>query len=151
MSGTRIDLDTKELDRIQRELGVRMETVMRRAAFEIVKLVQANPNIPVDTGAYRASYYVNTGKDDGYGRSEGRVKSLNPKADTAPIPNAGGDVLAVVGASVNYAVYLELGTSRRAATPILLPAVEQIAAKLNEGYTYQELISKARPAEVPGE
>lgn len=42
-----------------------------------------------------------------------------------------GDLTAIVGSAIVYAVYLEYGTSRMAARPFFRPAVEQIKAKFD--------------------
>jgi len=80
--------------------------------------------VPVDTGAYRASIYVSTEGYDGYGAAVGRALALRPAAGLSGPPRGmlRGD-RAVVGSAVDYAVYVEYGTSRRPARPAFEPAV----------------------------
>ena len=141
-----ITLDTAELDRIQRELGWRTDTVIRRMAFEMQGIAQQLA--PHDTGALRNSIYTNTSKGSNYAEADASAKASNPNATTSPIPEAGGEMIAIVGACVNYAQYQEEGTSRMAAHPFLKPAAEIVQAKLADGSTYKELMSKAPPKEA---
>lgn len=141
-----ITLDTAELDRIQRELGWRTDTVIRRMAFELQGIAQVKA--PHDTNALRNSIYTNTSKGSKYSEADAGAKARNPAAQTSPIPEASGEMTAVVGACVNYAQYLEEGTSRMAAQPFLKPAAEMVQTKLADGSTYKELISKAPPKEA---
>ena len=133
-----VKLDTKELDRIAKQLNVKREAVGRRMAFQIEKV--AKEMSPKDTGALRNSIYTVTQKSDGYSAASSAAKSANPAVTTAPHPAPTGDVIANVGPCVDYAEYQEFGTSRMAAHPYLTPAVEQIAAKYNDGKEWAELV-----------
>lgn len=60
---------------------------------------------------------------------EGYAKTVVP-VDTGNLKNSiqtmmESDVSAVVGTPVHYAIYVEFGTSRMAARPYLLPALER--------------------------
>ena len=135
---TEIKLDTRELDKIAKQLNIRKEAVGRRMAFQIEK--EAKQLAPKDTGALRNSIYTVTQKTDGYSAASSAAKSANPAVTTAPHPAPTGDVIANVGPCVDYAEYQEFGTSRMAAHPYLTPAVEQIAAKYNDGKEWAELV-----------
>lgn len=136
----RIDLDMAELERIERELGWRKDTVLKRMAFELQR--EAQMNAPVDTGALRNSIYTNTKDKNGYS------PSVNAGAETSPIPMPEGDEVAVVGASVVYAAAVELGITKKPKypkQPYLRPAAEKVRRKLEDGSTYKELFEKKAP------
>lgn len=133
-----IKLDTKELDRIAKQLNVKREAVGRRMALQIES--KAKQLAPKDTGALRNSIYTVTQKEDGYGKAQSEAKSSNPGVTTAPHPTPTGKIIANVGPSVNYAEYQEFGTSKMAAHPYLTPAVEEVAQKYNSGDEWKELV-----------
>lgn len=54
----------------------------------------------------------------------GRLRS----SITTAVGQDGDGVYGLVGSDVEYAAYVELGTSRRAATPYLVPAVLEVTA-----------------------
>lgn len=133
-----VKLDTKELDRIAKQLNVKREAVGRRMAFQIEK--RAKELSPHATGALRNSIYVVTQKQDGYSAAASAAKSANGGVTTSPHPTPTGNVIANVGPCVDYAEYQEFGTSKMAAHPYLTPAVEEITAKYNSGDEWKELV-----------
>ena len=133
-----VKLDTRELDRIARQLGVKVEAVGRKLAFDIED--KAKQNAPVDTSAMRNSIYTVTQKEDGYAAASAAAKQANPKVETQPHPTPTGKIIANVGPCVEYSEYVEFGTSRMAAQPYLTPAVEEVARKLNDGSTWKEIV-----------
>lgn len=133
-----VKLDTRELDKIAAQLNIKREAVGRRMAFQIEKL--AKQYAPKDLGALRNSIYTVTQKHDGYSAASSAARSANPLVETAPHPTPTGNIIANVGPSVDYAEFQELGTSRMAAQPYLTPAVEQVAAKYNDGKEWAELV-----------
>ena len=139
----RIDLDMAELERIERELGWRKDTVLKRMAFELQR--EAQKLAPFEFGALRNSIYTNTREADGYAQAEAAAKSANPDVETYPIPSPEGDAVAVVGASVNYAIYQELGTRSQPGKPYMRPAAEIVRRELEDGSTYKELFEKKAP------
>jgi len=145
-----IQLDTAELDRIQRELGWRVDTVIRRMAFEMEGF--AKQEAPLDTGALRNSIYTNTTKGSKFAQADAAAKAKNADVETSPIPEAGGDVIAVVGACVTYAAAQEMGVPSRnmKGKAYLKPAAERVQSKLADGSTYKELLAKAPPREPEG-
>jgi len=108
---------------------------------------------PVDTGAFRASLYVNGPNDESdYAERAAAAKDLNPRANIVPELRAASldpqvdrlrDYLgrfalpeAVVSSAVEYSLYLEEGTSRMAPRPTLRPAAlvaeEYFKAKMRD-------------------
>jgi HK97 gp10 family phage protein len=131
MSNT-VRLDTSELDKIAAGLKISRRNVIKGIAFEIER--QAKQNAPVLTGTLRAS--IHTVTEDG--STLGPVG--NPAgSEIADLPSPGGDVIAIVGSGVDYAAYVELGTSKTAAQPFLGPAVESQARRLNDGTLWKEM------------
>ena len=70
---------------------------LQRRALQVDRA--AKRNCPVDTGRLRSSITNEVGQD-------------------------GEGLVAVIGTNVEYAPYVELGTSKMAAQPFLLPALE---------------------------
>lgn len=137
-----VRVDTKELDRIAARLNTNRKAIGRRIAFEIEKEAKQriSENHSVITGAMMNSNYTVTQDFDGYAAASGAAKSLNPKAETAPHPQPTGNIVANVGPCVDYAEYVETGTSRMGAQPYLTPAVEKVAQKYNDGSAWKELV-----------
>jgi HK97 gp10 family phage protein len=131
-----IQIDTKEVDRIMSQLGTNRDGVVRMMAFEVEGV--SKQLAPYDTTAMRNSIYTETSKESGYGQASSEAQEKRPDVTTIqhPKPEEG---FANVGPSVNYAEYVELGTSRQAAQPFLTPAVEQVAQKYNSGEKWKEL------------
>jgi HK97 gp10 family phage protein len=125
-------LDTKEVDRIIKTLDSNFEDVLEGIAFEIER--NAKQLAPVDTGTLRASIHTRTKKSSNY------KQPSNPKGATIEdLPGPDGKVIAIVGSGVEYAAYVELGTSRMAAQPYLGPAAEGVVSKVNDG-TFRKLV-----------
>lgn len=134
---TNLRIDTKQLDKIVKNLDVSTEKVIRSIAFEIE--AGAKQLAPLMTGALRGSIYTVTKKEDGYEKARSVVHGLNAKAATAPHPKPSGKVIAHVGPCTEYAAYVELGTSKMSARPYLMPAVEREVNKINDGSKWKEL------------
>lgn len=107
-----IKLDTREMDRIIKDTGRNGAQILNRLAFEVQG--EAQMHAPVDTGAHRNSAFVD--------------------------PATAQDPVATVGFTMEYSPFLELGTSKMAARPHLVPAVESMARKFNSGETWRELV-----------
>ena len=131
-------LDTKELDKIVREMEDNKEKVGRMLGFELQ--AEAQKRAPRLTSAMSNSIYTATKKYNGYSAASGAAKAANPKAETSPIPTPTGNVIANVGPCVNYAEFVEFGTSRMAAQPFLTPAAEIISQKINDGTYWRKLV-----------
>lgn len=137
-----IRLDTGELDRIAEKLQRSVKEVLVSLAFDIE--AAAKQNAPVDTGALRSSIYTVTQDSDNYtqasGEAMGKAWTQGGRiSEVERLPAPSGKAVAVVGASVEYAGYVELGTSKMDAQPYLIPAAEAVARKLNSGDTWREL------------
>lgn len=105
-------LDTRELDRIMRQSGLKARQVVNRLAFKVEGY--AKMRAPVDTGALKNSGFTIISSRDG-----------DP---------------AIVGFTVDYAPHQEFGTYKMAAHPFLTPAVEQMAQEFNNGKTWEEVV-----------
>lgn len=134
-----IKLDTAALDKIAANLGKSRDKVLKAFAFEIEGA--AKQMAPVDTGAMRASIYTVTKDSDGYDSARADSQGLNASVATGQHPKPSGNVVANVGPCVAYAGYVELGTSRMSARPYLVPAVEQMARKLNDESMWREMFT----------
>lgn len=133
-----VKLDTKELDKIAKQLNIKREAVCRRFAFQVEGL--AKQMAKKKTGALRNSIYTVTKREDGYAKASSETKSARPDVDTAQHPTPTGNIIANVGPCVEYAEYVEFGTSKMGAQPYLTPAVEQIAKRYNDGDEWKELV-----------
>jgi HK97 gp10 family phage protein len=131
-------IDSKELDRIIGALDGNKEKAGRVIGFELE--AEAKRRAPRDTSAMANSIYTVTKKYDGYSQASGAARQANKDAETNQHPRPSGNVLARVGPCVNYAVFVEMGTSRMAAQPFLYPAAEVVANKINDGSYWKVLI-----------
>ena len=89
-------LDTRELDRIIRDAPVKAEKALAAAAFQVQAVAQSRA--PVDTGALKNSIGTERKSRFTYWVADG----------------------------VEYGIYQEFGTSRMAAHPFMVPAVESV-------------------------
>lgn len=83
----------------------------------------------VDTGAMQQSISAVTSEGSDYAANVAAASGMNPKAEFAPEATLDGPLDAAVQVPVDYAAYVELGTSRMAAQPFLTPAVELVASQ----------------------
>ena len=72
MSDSVIRIDTRELDRIAAQLGMKRKDIGRRIAFEIES--EAKQLAPVDTSALRNSIYTVTQDEDNYASASAAAK-----------------------------------------------------------------------------
>ncbi len=131
-----IKLDTKEVDRIAAALNTNRKAILKRAAFQMEAAMKQRA--AYDTGAMTNSCYTVTEDYDGYGAAAALANSLG--RETAAHPKPGGNVVANVGPCVEYAEYVEFGTSRMGAQPFVIPAGEAIAQKYNDGREWEDLV-----------
>jgi HK97 gp10 family phage protein len=89
-------LDTRTLERIAASIGGNADQALSAVAFQVE--AEAKVRAPVDTGALKNSIHA-----------ERKRRGLYWVAD-----------------GVEYGIYQELGTSRMAAQPFLVPAVEAV-------------------------
>ena len=133
-----VQLDTKELDRIARELGVKTERVGMRFAFQVEGLYKMGA--AVDTGAMSNSCYVEGRSENDFSEKASDASNLNPNAITVRHPQPKGHIIANVGPCVDYAIYVEFGTARQSAQPALGPAVQSLEKKYNSGKEWKEIV-----------
>ena len=138
MSTTTFKLDTRELDKIVRNMDGNKNKVGKLLGFELE--AEAKKRAPRLTSAMANSIYTVTKEHDGYANASGAARQANPQAETQPHPKPSGNVLAHVGPCVNYAEYVEFGTSRMAAQPYLTPAAEVVFQKVNSGEYWRKLV-----------
>ena len=112
-----VTVDTTRLNRIIQTCDGEMADVVATVAFAIERL--AKMNAPVDTGALRSSIYTKT-------KQGGRQPAQRDGVVYVDLPEPESDLEAIVGPTVEYGIWQELGTSRNAAQPYLMPAVEQV-------------------------
>jgi phage gpG-like protein len=146
---TTVKLDTRELDRIMKNLSINRDGMVRKIAFEVE--AAAKQLAPVDTSALQNSIYTVAAEADGFGAASGAAKGQNPEVETTPHPKPKNGA-AHVGPCVEYAAAVELGHLTRPfrksygaqrfvpAKPFLVPAVEQVGAAYNDGSKWQELV-----------
>jgi hypothetical protein len=77
-----------------------------------------------DTGSMAAGLYVATPGGSDYGERSAAAATANPKAGILPEVDKPAAGSATVAGSVDYSVFLELGTVHQAAQPFLAPAAE---------------------------
>lgn len=150
----KIHLDTKRLDEIAANIGRETEDVVRILAFDLE--AHAKKNITqmkaVDTGAMLNSVYTVTAREDGYNEamikaktqtfSQKRQANVEP-ATTHPHPKPDGKkIFARVGPCVDYAAYVEYGTSRMAARPFMLRACEKIWKEFRSKKRWEKLYKR---------
>lgn len=116
---SRILYDTRNLDRLISNIPGKTEEVIKAVAFQVEAI--AKRLAPVDTGALRNSIYV-------------RFSDSNPSTTVTveELPKPTNQFSAVIGPSVEYAIYVELGTSFMSAQPYLLPALREVEQQLEQ-------------------
>lgn len=96
----------------------------------------ASQRAPVDTGALRASIYVNNGTDSSYSERVAEAENRNPDMqaleELSPefvIPLGGQNTgnIAVVGVAAHYGIFQELGTVFQPPQSFMLPAAEAVS------------------------
>ena len=135
-------LDTKEIDRIIKDADTNADKIVRKLTFKGVGY--AKENAAVDTSAMRNSVYAVTANEDGYAEASGKAmgaawQQAGEIRETEPHP-APGNGEARFGPCVDYALYQEFGTSKMAAHPFMIPAIEQLRKEFNNGTTYREMV-----------
>lgn len=96
-----VRIDTKALDHLRSQLGANFDEALLSAAFQIEG--EAKILSPVRTGALKNSIHVEKIQKEQY----------------------------IIGDGVEYGIYQELGTSRMAARPFLVPAFEKVINYIN--------------------
>lgn len=104
-----VKLQMGKLQALHRDVPAKADRIVEAVARELEGV--AKTGAAVDTGAMRASITV---QNTGHARRK-------------------------IGPSVAYAVFVEMGTRRRAAKPFLMPAFDRVAPKLAQ--RLRELVS----------
>jgi HK97 gp10 family phage protein len=132
-NSTIVELDTRKLNALIRKIPGNVADAVAATAFAIER--QAKINAPVDTGALRNSIYSRVGKSGGnHTEAAASVASARPGTQMGVLPEPENATTAYVGPGVEYAVYVELGTSKRGAQPFLLPAVRAVESSLADKF-----------------
>ena len=116
----KVKLDNSRLNNIISNAETNTENFVNSVAFSVER--EAKILVPVDTGALRNSIYTDT------------AKTANKPVDQDYELPRGNHKTAYVGPTMEYAIYVELGTNKMDAQPYLIPAVERIAHQLNVYY-----------------
>jgi HK97 gp10 family phage protein len=129
--GATYTLDTRELDRILKGMPSKRDEIVAKAAFEIE--ANAKKLAPVDTGALKNSIFTKTKKRSGYRGAAADAQDKNPEVKNLPESEfEPGDNEAVVGSSVEYAFWVEMGHHKVSARPFLGTAYEMVKAKFDK-------------------
>lgn len=96
--------------------------VVRKAALDLE--AEAKTRAPVDTGFLRNSIYSVTHEGSDYGQDASDPTGDSYLLDEVEKPK--DETTAYVAVGANYGVFQELGTSKMAAQPYLIPAADAI-------------------------
>lgn len=112
------------------EIEAAVSVMVRKAALDIQALAQAQA--PVATGFLKSSIYTVTKGESTYSSIADNGELL-PEVDH---PSSATEAYVAVGAE--YGVYVEMGTSKMAAQPYLIPAAEMVRPAFVEAMTRLE-------------
>ena len=88
--------------------------------------------VAVDTGFTKASAYLVTSDQSTYSQAVGKAQRIDAFRRVQPeIEPPKSDTEGVAAAAAESAIFLEMGTSRMAAQPAMLPAAEAVRGKLS--------------------
>lgn len=135
MAKVSVTVDTRKLDNILKHLDGNVAKAVETAALAVE--ARAKLKAPVDTGALRASIYVEMKRSSGFPQARSEVKGRNAEVDAHQLPVPREEMVAHVGPSVEYGMEIELGSSKRAGTPYLQPAVRETEEE------FRKLLGKA--------
>lgn len=127
-----VEVDTKKLNDILKKLPGNRDKAVRAIAFSIEGKTKRNITRLklVDTGAMLNSVYTRTAKGSYVnGQATGEMPELPGEAQRQTLPSV-KEGEAVVGPTVEYAIYHEFGTRYITARPFLVPAVNEAAKEL---------------------
>lgn len=137
--GAIVTLDITMLEKLSRELHISVSKVIKAIAFALEAKIKTN-NVPYDTGAMVNSIHVRMQGHDGETKAEAAALQRNWLVEFDPLPWPEMLDGAVVGVSVNYAAYVELGTYKMAAQPFFFPVVDWFDRNvMNNPNTWKEL------------
>lgn len=116
-------IDTAVCDNLIATLEDKGDEVVRKYAFKIQG--ESQMAAPVDTSALMNSAYTKTSKGSTYQGAATTARNKNPNARIdADISEDVGLGEAIIAYPMEYAVYVELGTSKMPARAYLTPAAE---------------------------
>lgn len=128
-----------KLPELSAALAKAAEQIVRKAALDIER--GAKERAPVATGYLRNSIYAVTHTSSDYGQGGGeppKGASLLPEVEK---PKDGHTAYVAVGA--NYGAFVELGTSKMAAQPYLIPAADAVRPAFTDAMSRIEAAMKA--------
>lgn len=116
-------VDTTKLNNIIKHIDGNTSKVVRTIGLSVV--AEAQVLAPKDTGALTASIYmrtINTNDMPGIATDVVRIELPAPKTKTS----------VTVGPSVEYGIVQELGSTKTAAQPYLLPSINKVVRNLRK-------------------
>lgn len=126
-----VKVDTSGLKRVAEQLEPQARKVIAKAAFDVES--RAKRRAPVDTGALRASIYTSVGGGrSSYSVTKTIAKGLGATAFTDEEKAEG--LSANIGASVEYAIFNEMGSRKMGAHPFLIPALEEVRKSFEDAW-----------------
>jgi hypothetical protein len=126
--GINWSLDDKELQRLLVEMPDQVDEAIRATAFEVQGVAQGliQSQNAIDTGATLNSGFTRTSRGNDFSKASGNAARKNPGAEMIDAtPGAPKKGTAYISFATNYAIWIELGTSRMGARPFLGPATEK--------------------------
>ncbi len=117
-----IHVDAKILDGLDAKVKSNAQRLVAASAFRVSQT--AIMMAPIDLGALKSSIFVKTSVSSNFAGAVKNAEALRPGVRTEDSPGIDSPYQAHVVAPVEYALFQELGTSRMAAHPYMVPAVE---------------------------
>ena len=114
---SKVVVNTKKLNSILKSVDGDVGKVIRSMGFAVER--KAKMLAPVDTGALRSSIYTRT--PDGH-----QMPDVATDSARVPLPKSKSKIGVTVGPSVEYGVFVEFGTTTKAAQPYLTPAIRDV-------------------------
>jgi len=108
------------LPELEAAMKAALSEITRKAALDVE--AGAKERAKVKSGFMRNSIYTVTHEESTYGQGTGEIPkgaSLLPEIDRAE-----NEQTAYVAVGANYGIYVEMGTSKMAAQPYLIPAAD---------------------------
>ena len=130
----------RELRRLSGDLRQAVADTVEAVAIELrADIVESVDRGPASGRTYTHYFYTTKNGKLAQGRKRAKPHTASapgqpPMSDTGRLANSitldrVGDLTASVGSALNYALWLEYGTSRMAARPFFRPAVERMRPK----------------------